>query len=31
VRISVRVAWLSGASQERFLDLSTLVLGKVGT
>lgn len=31
VRIAVRVAWTSGMAQERVLDLSTLVLGKVGT
>ena len=28
VRISIRVAWNSASSQERFLDMSTLVLGK---
>lgn len=31
VRIAVHVAWTSGAAQERFLDLSTLVLAKTGT
>ncbi len=31
VRIAVRVAWVSAASRERSLDLSTLVLGKAGT
>lgn len=31
VRIAVRVSWLSSSSQQRFMDLSTLVLGKVGT
>jgi len=29
--VSVHVTWLSGASREKALDLSTLVLGKVGT
>lgn len=31
MRISVRVAWTSSSSQERFLDLSTLILAKTGT
>ena len=30
VRLAVRVTWVSGSSQERHLDLATLVVGMVG-